>query len=161
MPTAEPITGHGATLTHDSFVALFLSFSGSEQSRNDIDKSHLGTKIYREFMPGDLIDAGAFTATFFTDVNNFGLKPTGYTSGAPTWASSVTVGASVPQITTKTPALATISFPKASSGSAAGAKVVGLAYINQLSLPEIAIDSLMQQTAQFKWASGPVLVPEA
>jgi hypothetical protein len=162
MPTAQPITGHGAVLTHDSFVALFLSFSASEQSRPDLDKSHLGTDIYRQFIPGDLIDPGSFTATFFTDVNNFSMAPTGYSSGAPNWDNAtVVLGASIPAITTRTPATATITLRKASSGSAAGAKIVGPAFITQLSLPEIAIDSLMQQTAVLRWADGPALVAEA
>lgn len=162
MPIAVPITGHGATFAHGSFAALFLSFSASEQSRADLDKSHLGTFAYRQFTPGDLIDAGSFTATFFTDVNNFSMYDgSGAADLVPVWiAAGITEGTGMPPIDGDA-VTTTITLPKAAPGSASGAKIVGSAYFNSVSLPEIATETLMQQTAVLKWADGPALAPEA
>lgn len=162
MPTSPPTTGHGATLTFDSLTLslYFTSFSPSEMTRPDLDKSHLGTNVFREFMPGDLIDAGAFTASFFTDTSKFTMHD-GSPTGAPTW------GATVATYDTGTPRIdgpvyvATITLPIAVSGNTIAAKIIGKAYFNSLSLPELATDTLLQQSAVLKWADGPALVPEA
>ena len=41
-----------------SFSAELLSLNGNDISRDDIDITHMGSTVFKEFMPGDLQDGG-------------------------------------------------------------------------------------------------------
>ncbi len=53
--------GTGTTITFgtSAFTAELLSLSGNDISREDIDVTHMGSTIYREFIPSALIDGGS------------------------------------------------------------------------------------------------------
>lgn len=65
-------TGNGTTLTHAAatFIANIISITPGEETREALDVSHLGTSNQREFIPGDLRDAGEFTVTYIQDVTD-------------------------------------------------------------------------------------------
>lgn len=50
--------GHGLTLTYAGFAANIISVGGPNLARESIDKTHMGTVDWKEFMPADLADAG-------------------------------------------------------------------------------------------------------
>jgi hypothetical protein len=50
--------GHGLTLTFAGFTANVISVSGPNLARESIEKTHMGTTNWKEFMPADLADAG-------------------------------------------------------------------------------------------------------
>jgi len=56
IPTAAD--GHGLTMTFSGFAANIISLSGPNLSRESIDKTHMGTAAWKEFMPADLAEAG-------------------------------------------------------------------------------------------------------
>jgi len=58
MPIATPADGHGLTLTYTGFAANVVGVTGPNFSRESIDKTHMGTVAWKEFMPGDLVDPG-------------------------------------------------------------------------------------------------------
>ena len=52
--------GTGTTIAFgtSSFTAELLSLNGNDISREDIDVTHMGSTVYREFQPSDLVDGG-------------------------------------------------------------------------------------------------------
>lgn len=61
MPIPNAADGHGLTLTFSGFAANIISVSGPNLSRESIDKTHMGTTNWKQFMPADLADAGEVT----------------------------------------------------------------------------------------------------
>jgi len=61
--------GNGATFTFatSAFTANITEMSADGETREDIDTSHLGTTLYRTFVPGDLSDGGTYTLTIQFD----------------------------------------------------------------------------------------------
>lgn len=59
-------TLHGTTIAFatTSFTANFNQIGGTEESREAIETTHLGTTDYRTFAVGDLVDPGGFDAEF-------------------------------------------------------------------------------------------------
>ncbi len=53
--------GTATTITFgtSAFTAELLGLSGNDISREDIDITHMGSTIYREFMPSNLVDGGS------------------------------------------------------------------------------------------------------
>jgi hypothetical protein len=58
MAIPNAADGHGLTMTFSGFSANIVSLSGPNLSRESIDKTHMGTTNWKEFMPADLADAG-------------------------------------------------------------------------------------------------------
>lgn len=61
MTIPNAADGHGLTLTFSGFAANIISVSGPNLSRESIDKTHMGTTSWKQFMPADLADAGEVT----------------------------------------------------------------------------------------------------
>lgn len=133
---ATPIaTGHGAVLlfgTSITFVPAVISISGFEMARGDLDKSHLGSGDYREFIPGDITDPGEFTVDFFYDAN----------SQPPFLADPETI---------------TIRLVDSSAGTVhatTSAQVSGTGYIKSWSTPEVVTGTLMRCQVTIKWSGA-------
>lgn len=62
-------SGNAATVTFGSwtFTAAIISITPGEESREALDVSHLGTTSYRQFIPGDLVDASEWVFTYIQD----------------------------------------------------------------------------------------------
>jgi hypothetical protein len=61
MPIPNAADGHGLTMTFSGFSANIISLSGPNLARESIEKTHMGTVDWKEFMPADLADAGEVT----------------------------------------------------------------------------------------------------
>lgn len=62
-------SGNGTTVTFASwsFTADIISITPGDESREALDVSHLGTSDYRQFIPGDLVDASEWVFTYIQD----------------------------------------------------------------------------------------------
>lgn len=62
-------SGNSATVTFGSwsFTADIISITPGDETREALDVSHLGTSDYRQFIPGDLVDAGEWVFTYIQD----------------------------------------------------------------------------------------------
>lgn len=71
-----PITGNTATITFGTsgFTASFTEIGGTEETRESLDNSHLGTTTKKTYQPDDLYEPGEFTAMFYWDPE-FGTFP--------------------------------------------------------------------------------------
>ena len=125
-------TGHGAALvTNDTFVASIISISGTDQTREMIDTSHLGTTVTMTKVEGDLVDTGEVSIEYLFD----------------------------PAATTEIPAIATlagtftITFPVSVSGNTAGT-LAGTGFWTSVGYPELVTGGLMKGSGTFKWTGG-------
>jgi hypothetical protein len=137
---ATPIaTGHGSTITFatSAWAAAIISIGSFEMNRGKLDKTNLASGDYREFIPGDIVDAGSFTLDFFADMN----------SQPPVLAD---------------PELVTIKIPDSSTGTvgAGSPTVAANAFIESASTPEIVTGSLMRGQALVCWSTGPTFSDE-
>lgn len=138
MPTFN--TGHGATIAFGTtgFTAAFRSLGGFDQDRGEHDKSHLGTTVYREIKPGDLIDPGEFEAEFFYNPD---VQP-------PISSPAETI---------------TITLAKAISSTGTvtnGAVIAGSGFVKKWSTPTITTDELLASSLTIRWADGPTFTDE-
>lgn len=131
-------TGHGATLTMatSGFTALFTTLGGFEQAREALDTSHLGTLDWRTKIPGDLVDPGAISGTFWYDVD------------------------SQPPIT-GAPEEITLTFPLTDPVKTNAAKVVGDAFVTNSGTPSLETDTLMAGEMEVTWAGEPTYTDES
>ncbi len=120
-------TGHGATISFGTQGGTWRAtrITPSAESRPAIDASHLGTTGYREFLPGDLINAGEFVVEFQFQGNQ----------GLPTRTTAETV--------TITHALA--------SGEATAATIAGTAFVTEAKYPDLNTDELKKGSFTVKW----------
>jgi len=134
MANAKVDTGHGATITL-STSALAFNWTGmdlGEESIPDVDRSHLATADYREYMPGDLKEPGLITIPF-------------------QWDSDAA------QVAEGVPETITVTFPLASGGSTA-ATFAGTGYINKVTRPNLQTDTIQngEITIKLDGLTGPV-----
>jgi len=52
-------TGTTITFATSAFTAQVMSLSASDITREDIDVTHMGSTVYKEFQPSDLVDGGS------------------------------------------------------------------------------------------------------
>lgn len=130
-------TGHGATITFGTsgFTAAFTEISGFDQAREVLDTTQLSTTDYRTKTPGDLVDAGEFTATFFYDADE---QP-------PITGAAETI---------------TITYPDSAPGAGGGATAAASGFVSSWSSPTLATDQLMSAELTITWADGPTWADE-
>lgn len=132
-------TGHGATLTFGTtgFTLNRRMIGGSEFELPDVNKSHLGTTGFEEYMPGDLEEPGEFEAECE------------FTPGA---AGSIPARGTVETITQ--------TYPIA-TGQSAGGTLAGTGYIKKVGTPELRTNTLMVVKVTVKWdgVTGPTFTP--
>ena len=125
-------TGHGATATFatSGFSLNITSIDLGEQTIEDVEKTHLGTSGFREFMPGDLKTPNEVTMPFQWD-----------TSAAEVAISEVET--------------VTITFPIPAAGTAA--TLAGTAYIKRNKFPNLQTDTIQdgELIVQFDGVTGP------
>lgn len=70
------ITGNSATISlgTSGFTASFTELGGSEQTREALEVSHLGTTTFKEYDPDDLVEPGEVAGMFHWNPN-FGTFP--------------------------------------------------------------------------------------
>jgi hypothetical protein len=133
-------TGHGATITFGTSALAFntLSIGLGTPTRAAIDKTHLGTTGQREFMAGDLEDAGEMSV-------NFQFDP----------------GATAP-VTSTAAETVTVTFPL-TTGAATAATYAGTGLITSVQLPELATETIQTGTLTVKWdgMTGPTFTAHA
>ena len=132
-------TGHGATISFGSSLYAFnwTAIDIGEETIPDVDRTHLATSGFREYIPGDLATPGEVTVAFQHDSN----------------AAAITLGL-VQSITV------TLPIP---TGGAAGAYWAGTGYIKRVKRPNLATDELQvgELTVMFDGITGPTLTPTA
>ena len=64
--------GTGTTIAFgtSSFSADVMSLNGSDITREDIEVTHMGSTVYREFQPSDLADGGSIEMEIGFDPNS-------------------------------------------------------------------------------------------
>lgn len=62
MPIQVPTDGHGATLTFAGFAANIIKISGGGATRPEIEITHLGTTVSKQYIPAKLIEMEDVTA---------------------------------------------------------------------------------------------------
>ncbi len=100
-----------------AFTAQVESINGNDISREDIDVTHMGSTVYREFIPSELVDGGSIDMEILFDPNE---QP-------PILAAPETI---------------TITFP-IPSGGAAGATFVFTGYVNAWTWTDPLEDKMM------------------
>lgn len=124
-------TGNTATITFGTsgFTANFHMLSGPEQERPKINKSHLGSADFEEYMPGDLVEPGEIEGEFEYDPDE---QPP--------------ISAAVETIT--------LTYP---SALANGATCIGTGFVTRWSAPELRNNTLMvaRVTVAFDGVTGP------
>ena len=141
----SPTTGHGATLafgTTTAWAAEYTSIGGSEQSREPIQTSHLGTTDYHTKIPGDLVDPGGFDCEFWYN---------------PILAEPDTLN--LPPVTAVLETI-TITFPKTGATAGSAATIIGTGFVTSFSTPELTSDGLMAGSIHIEWADGPAFSEE-
>ena len=141
----SPSTGHGATLafgTTTAWVAEYTTIGGSEQTRDSITTSHLGTTDYHTKIAGDLVNPGGFDAEFWynpllTEPDVLNLPP-------------VTLAAET----------ITVTLPKAGIAAGSAATIAGTGFVTSFSTPELTSDGLMTGSLHVDWADGPSFTEE-
>lgn len=128
-------TGHGATLTFGTtgYTANRRMIGGSEFELPDVEKGHLGTTGFQEYMPGDLTEPGEFEAEFEFDP--------GTANQVPTLGTVETI---------------TVTYP-IKSGQSAGGTLAGTGYLKKFGTPELRTNTLMVAKGTVKWdgVTGP------
>lgn len=132
MANAQVDTGHGASLTLSSTGLSFnwTSMDLGEETIPDVDRTHLGTADYREYIPGDLKEPGEIVIPFQWDAQ----------------AAQIAVG---------TVETITVTFPILSGFSAA--TLSGTGYIKRVKRPNMQTDTLQdgELTIKFDGLTGP------
>ena len=130
-------TGHGAAVSFgtSTYTAVATSISPDEQSREAIDTSHLGTVDYRTKIPGDLVDAGGFSASGWYDADQ---QP-------PITAAAETI---------------TLTMPDSAPASGGGATISGSGFVDSWSIGEITTGNLIPYEMHVAWSDGPTFADE-
>lgn len=130
-------TGHGATVGFgtSTFTAPVTSISPDEQSREVLDDSHLGTTDYRTKQPGDLVDAGGFSASGWYDADQ---QP-------PVTGAAETI---------------TLTLPDSNAASGSGATIAASGFVDSWTIGEITTGSLISYDMHVTWADGPTFTDE-
>lgn len=136
-------TGHGATVSIDTNPVIYdiVEITQAEMTVPDVDISHLGIPAPgpRQFMPGDLIDAGTFTLRCLFDP-----EQTSYVW--PVIADIVITG------------------PISNATNTVAGAIAGKAYINAIKPNDYMTDTVQETELTFRWtgdAGGPTFTPEA
>ena len=133
MPGSLGRSGQGIAIAFGttSFAASLHSVSGTERSRAVVDTSHLGLAADAEMtsLPGDLLEAGGFTATF-------------------EWNPSFST---MPPITSA-PETITITYPLR-SGESSNATLAGTGYMIRVKNGDVARNTtdVMVGEYEIKW----------
>jgi len=118
-------TGNASTIAFgtSSFSANVTSIGGTEQTRDAIEDSHLGTTSQKTYIAGDLYEPGEFELEFQWDP--------AFTTFPPIAAVAETI---------------TITFQSTGGGTLAGS-----GFLTAASGPTVANNELMIGTATVKW----------
>lgn len=70
-------TGQGATITFgtSAFSVNMKSIGGTEQSREKLEDTHLGSSDFKEYIADDLVDPGEFTIEYFWSLASTAIFP--------------------------------------------------------------------------------------
>lgn len=131
-------TGHGATLTL-STSALVLNWTGidaGEETIPEVNRTHLGTTDYQEYMPGDLKEPGEITIPF-------------------QWDNEAELNIGVVENIT-------ITWPLA-DGQVDQATQAGTGFIKRLKRPNFQTNQIQDGEITIKWdgLTGPIYTPGA
>lgn len=123
------MTGNGTTLTFGTsgFTANIYTISGTEQSREALEDSHIGTTGEKTYIADDLIEPGQFDIEFEWDQSFSTFPPISHA------AETVTV-----------------TFPL-KSGETTNATLAGSGFLISSSGPEVANGTIMRGSATVKW----------
>ena len=145
----SPSTGHGATLgfsvgtTATNWASIeYISIGASEQTRDSLTTSHLGTTDYHTKIPGDLVDAGGFDCEFY--YNPLLVEPDTL---------------NLPAITTTAQTI-TLTLPKTGTTTGSAATIAGTGFVTSFSTPDMTTGDLMTGSLHVDWADGPVFAEE-
>jgi len=126
-----PLSGHTSSLTFatSGFTAAITEIGGATHSREDLKTSDLSTTNYHDYQPGDLVEGGESTFTFFYDPDE---QPP--IAGA---RENITRTFPIP------------------AGGATGATKQQQGYIKSWEEPTSVTDELMMCTCTIKWSGDP------
>ena len=114
-----------------------------ENSVEDIDMSHLGTTVFKEYLPGDLVEPGEVEVELEFDINALA----GNNMPVPGTADTLTV-----------------DYPiEPGSSNSTNATLSGTGYFKSRTTPELAVGQLMTSTVVFKFdgLTGPAFTDES
>jgi hypothetical protein len=119
------ISGNGATLTLSGFTMAIRTLNLNEESRQDVNFSHLGdtSELYK---PGDTFERGSLE---FEAVMNPKLT-------MPAFAAAASI---------------TVTLPKMDSASSAAATLIGTGYVNMRKYPDLANNTAAIVRGRIKW----------
>ena len=139
MPNTYVDTGHGATITFgtSNYSFNWTSIDIGEETIPEIDRTHLATSGFRQYIPGDLTTPGEITVAFQWDSD----------------AAAITLGV-VQTITTSMPV---------PTGAVDGAYWAGSGFVKRVKRPSMTTDELVtgEMTIMFDGITGPTLTPTA
>jgi len=125
---ADVGTGTKIVFGTSAFSAELTGIAGSDISREVVDTSHMGTTVYRTFMPSDLADPG-------TTEMEIAFNPN---SQPPITAAAETI---------------TITFP-VPSGDSSGATFAGSGFVSNWSWGD-PLEDKMTASISIKWTGTP------